>query len=199
VTILTKKRVLYILLFLGLVVIGGGVWMLVKPPLRIDIPEEPPVIYEQLDYIMRGEFKYLYIYEDGSIIYIEEKGLRLPTPGHPATRTWRTGEFTSEQMDSLVAYFENSGLDKLDEYCLFPGEPEEGGSIKRGDMDFTISIDSENLSKTVTASGYLTPDKGETYPDMPSPLNEIYQRLRAIAMETEEVYSEPIQSALSWE
>jgi hypothetical protein len=191
---MTVKMKLYIvLLVLGVVAIGIGVWMLVKSPPRIDIPEEPPVIYEQLDYIMRGEFKYLYIYEDGSIIYIEEKGLRLPTPGHPATRTWRTGKFTSEQLDSLVAYFDNSGLGELEEYYKFLGEPSEGGSITRGDMDFTISIDSKNLSKTVTASGYLTPDKGETYPDMPSPLNEIYQRLRAIAMETEEVYSESIK------
>jgi hypothetical protein len=61
-------------------------------------------------------------------------------------------------------------------------------------MDFTISIYSENLSKTVTASGYLTPDKGETYPDMPSPLNEIYIKLKNIAeIETEEVYSESIK------
>jgi hypothetical protein len=191
---MTGKMKLYIgLLVLGVVAIGSGVWMLVKSPPRIDIPEEPPVIYEQLDYIMRGEFKYLYIYGDGSIIYIEEKGLRLPMPGHPATRTWGTGEFTPEQLDSLVAYFQSSGFDKLEEHYLFPGEPGEGGSMTRGDMDFTISIYSKNLSKTVTASGYLTPDKGETYPDMPSPLNEIYQRLRAIAMETEEVYSESIK------
>jgi hypothetical protein len=186
---------LYIgLLVLGVVAIGIAVWMLVKPPSRIDIPEETPVIYEQLNYIMRGEFKYLYIYEDGSIIYIEEKGMRLPMPGHPATKTWMMGEFTPEQLDSLVAYFENSGLEKLDEHYEFPGEPSKGGSITRGDMDFTISIDSENLSKTVTASGYLTPNKGETYPDMPSPLNEIYTKLKNIAeTETEEVYSEPIK------
>jgi len=196
---MTGKMKLYIgLLVLGVVAIGSGVWMLVKSPPRIDIPKEPPVIYEQLDYIMRGEFKYLYIYGDGSIIYIEDKGLRLPTPGHPATRTWMTGEFTPEQLDSLVTYLESSGLDKLDEYYLFPGELSEGGSITRGDMDFTISIYSENLSKAVTASGYLTPDKGETYPDMPSPLNEIYTKLKNIAeAETEEVYRESIQSALS--
>lgn len=191
---MTGKMKLYIgLLVLGVVAIGSGVWMLAKSPPRIDIPEEPPVIYEQLDYIMRGEFKYLYIYGDGSIIYIEEKGLRLPTPGHPATRTWKTGAFTAQQIDDLLTYFENSGLDKLDEHYLFPGEPSEGGSMTRGDMDFTISIDSESLSKTVTASGYLTPDKGETYPNMPSPLNEIYTKLKSIAMETEEVYSEPIK------
>jgi hypothetical protein len=44
----------------------------------------------------------------------------------------------------------------------------------------------------VTAFGYLTPDHGETYPDMPSPLNEIYGRLHVIALATEEVTRENI-------
>jgi len=190
---MTSKMKLYIgLLALGGVVIGGGVWMLVKSTPEIDIPEEPPVIYEQLDYIMRGEFKYLYIYGDGSVIYIEEKGLR-PAGGHPI-RTWKTGKFTQQQVGNLVAYLENSGLDELDEYYQFPGEPREGGGFSMGDMSFTISVNSDNLSKTVTAFGYLTPDQGETYPDMPSPLNEIYQKLKDIAVnQTEEIYRETIK------
>jgi hypothetical protein len=188
---MTGKVRLYIgLLTLGIIVIGGGVWLLLKSPPEIDIPEEPPVIYEQLDYVMRGEFSYLYFYEDGRIIYIEEKGLR-PPGGHP-TRTWRTGKFTPQQLDSLLAYLENSGLDKLDEYYQFPGKPLEGGGLSMGDMSFTISVNSENLSKSVTAFGYLTPDQGLTYPDMPSPLNEIYGRLRVISEVTEEVYHENI-------
>lgn len=60
-------------------------------------------------------------------------------------------------------------------------------------MSFTISVNSENLNKTVTAFGYLTPDNGETYPDMPPPLNEIYGRLRVLAIPTEEVYRESIR------
>ena len=68
-----------------------------------------------------------------------------------------------------------------------------------GDMSFTISVNSENLSKNVTAFGYLTPDHGETYPDMPPPLNVIYGRLKVIALATEEVYRETIKSSLSWE
>ena len=187
---MTKKGILYMLLVIGLVVIGGGVWMLVKSPPEIDIPEGNPVVYEKLEYIMRGEFKYLYFYKDGSIIYIEEKGLR-PAGAHP-TRTWSTGKFTQQQLDNLLAYLENSGLDKLEEYYKFPGEPIEGGGIRMGDMGFTITVNSKNLSKTVTAFGYLTPDDGETYPDMPSPLNEIYGRLRTLTMTTEEVYQENI-------
>jgi hypothetical protein len=190
---LPKKRVLYILLFLGLIVIGGGAWMLATSPPEIYIPESEPVIYEQVTYHMRGENYELYIYDDGSTIYIREEGLRVPTAKHPAVRTWSTGKFTPQQLDSLVAYMENSGLDKLDEYYQFPGEPNESGGFRMSDMHYTITVNSENLSKTVTASGYLTPDKGETYPDMPSPLNEIYMRLHFISQATEEVYREDIK------
>ena len=90
-------------------------------------------------------------------------------------------------------YSYNSGLDKLDEYYQFPGKPNEGGGFSMGDMRFTISVNSDNLSKTVTAFGYLTPDDGKTYPDMPSPLGAIYGRLRVLAMVTEEVYCDNIK------
>ncbi len=185
-----ENNPLYILLVVGLAAIGGGAWLLAKSPPDIYIPESNPVVYEKLEYIIRGEFKYLYFYEDGSIIYIEEKGLR-PHDGHP-TRTWSTGKFTQSQLDSLLAYLENCGLDKLDEYYQFPGEPNESGGFRMGDMSFTISVNSENLSKTVTAFGYLTSDQGESYPNMPSPLNEIYGRLRTLTMTTDKVYEENI-------
>jgi len=190
---MTGKMKLYIgLLVLGIVLIGSGVWLLYDsaqakvsiPEAKVSIPEGNPVIYEKIDHMMKGEITYLYIYKDGSILYIEEKGLRMPSPGHPPTRTWKTGKLMTEQLNSLLEYFKNSGLDKMDDRYL-PGKP-------MSDMDFTISISSENLNKTVTAFGYMTPDNGETYPDMPSPLNEIYERLRVIALGTNEVAHENI-------
>lgn len=190
----TKTKLYFGLLVLGLLLVGSGAWlMLDSSQAKVDIPEGNPVIYEQLDYVMRGQFSYLYFYEDGSILFIEEKGLRIRSPGHPPTRTWRTGKLTPQQLDSLVAYLENSGLDKLDEYYQFPGEPIAGGGFRMGDMGFTISINSGNLSKTVTAFGYLTPDQGESYPGMPAPLIAIYGRLRTISEITEEVYQESIK------
>jgi hypothetical protein len=189
-----KKIRLYVgLLVLGLALVGGGVWLVhSSTQAKVNMPEGNPIIYEKLDYVMRGQFSYLYFYDDGSIIYIEEKGLRMPSPGHPPTRTWNTEKLTQQQLDSLLAYLENSGLDKLDGHYTFPGEPIANGGFRTGDMQFTITVNSENLSKTVTCFGYLTPDNGETYPDMPSPLNEIYGRLRTLTMTTEKVYQENI-------
>lgn len=149
---------------------------------------------------MRGEFNFLYVYEDGSIIYIEEKGLRMPTQEHPPERVWRTGKLQDEELNSLINFFRSSHFDKLDEYYQFPGKPIEGGGFSMGDMRYTVSIDYGNLHKIATAFGYLTPDHGLTYPAMPYPLNEIYKKLKDIAEnQTEEVYRESIQSSLLWE
>jgi hypothetical protein len=187
------KMKLYIgLLILGLVMIGAGVWFLVNSAPAINIPEGAPVITANASYIMRGEFSHLYIYEDGSIILVEDKGLRIPSPGHPPTRTWKIDQLEDEELGKLISLFKSSQFEKLDKYYQFPGKPIDGGGFTMGDMGFTISIDYENLNKTVTAFGYLTPDHGETYPDMPSPLNEIYQKLRDIALKTREVARETI-------
>jgi len=199
-----KRVILYILLALGILMIGSGVWLLHNatqekvnilegnPVIKVNIPEGNPVIYEKLDYAMRGEYSYLYIYEEGSILLVEEKGLRMPFLGNTPTRTWKTGKLTPEQLNSLLEYFKDSGLDNLEEYYQSPEKPVEGGGFIMGDMGFTITVNSEKISKTVTAFGYLTPDNGETYPDMPSPLNEIYGRLRTLTMTTEKVYQENI-------
>jgi hypothetical protein len=163
------------------------------PIQQIQIPEGVPLITAELDYRMRGEIDSLYIYEDGSVIYIEEKGLRLPTPGNPATRTWKTGKLLGEELNSLMEFINNSGFNKLNEYYRFPGKPEGSGmTYSDGDFDFYFSYG--GLQKKVTAVGYLTPDHGKAYPDMPYPLNELYVKLRDIALNhTDEVLKEDIQ------
>lgn len=168
------------------------------PPVGVSIPEGNPVIYERRDYVMRGQFSFLYVYEDGSIIFIEEKGLRMATSQNPATRSWKTGKLQPQELENLLKLFTGSGFKKLDEYYKFPGEPIAGGGFRMGDMSFTVSINYGSLSKTVTALGYLTPDGGETYPDMPPPLDRIYVQLRAAAQQTNEVAAENIQSSLAW-
>jgi hypothetical protein len=176
------------LLVLGIVLIGSGVWlMLGSAQAKVSIPEGNPVIYEKLDYVMRGEFCYLYIYGDGSIIYIEEKGLRLPVAGHPPIRIWKTGKLQLEELNNLLEFIKNSGFEKLEEYYKFPGKPNEFGDMSFGDISCIITINYEGLFKKEGTLGYLTPDRGLTYPDMPYPLNDIYVKLRAIAQGTKEV------------
>jgi hypothetical protein len=201
-----KMKLLIGLLSLGIILVGGGTLFLLHPlmhlvettgtPQLVSLPDETPVVAEELNYVMRGENDSLSIYTDSSVFYIEEKGLRMPTPGDPATRTWKTGKLTPEELNSLMDYLDNSGFEKLNEYYQFPGKPIEGGTsvaITSGDGSFKFKINSARIQKIVTASGYLTPDHDETYPEIPSPLNEIYRRLRIIALSTQEVAKENIQ------
>jgi len=211
--IMTGKMKLYIgLLVLGLVVIGTGVWLLFHPAPAVDapeisenisyqylVPEGIPVISENVSHVMRGEFNFLSIYEGGEIIYIEEKGLRMPSPEYPPTRTWNTGQLQEEELDSLLEFIKKSGFEELEDGYKFPGVGSLDTGLRKGDMHSTTVVNWEDLHKTVGASSYLTTDKGMTYPDMPYPLNELHKVLWQIAEgRTLEVARETIESSLLW-
>ena len=190
---MTGKMKLYIgLLALGLMLLGGGLWLLLNPAPRINVPESTPVIVMDILFSMRGEASQLAIYEDGTVIYHEDKGLRPPPPPeHPPTRTWKTGLLQEEELNNLIDFFKNSKFDELDTYYQYP-DPSSGGGVT-SDMYCTISISSGNFSNTVKTFGYFPPDSGQPYPDMPYPLNEIYKKLKDITEDrTEEVYHESI-------
>jgi hypothetical protein len=199
---MTGRLKLYIgLLVLGLAMVGGGLWLVFNSPPRIEIPEGWPIIAMEFDFVMRGEFDKLYLYGDGTVLYVEEKNLRMPTPEYPPTRAWNKGQIQLEELNKLTLLFQTGEFAGLDDYYQFPGEPMEpiegtpSGGFTMGDGSFTFSVNYGDLQKTVSALGYLTPDQGMTYPDMPYPLNEIYERLRVIIDDnTEEIYREPIQS-----
>ena len=196
-----KRSTIVGLLALGLLLAGGGIWLwasrgpTIPTITNIPTPALAKVIVMDIDHIMAGERSHLAIYEDGTVIFVEEQGLRMPSPEHPPTLTWNTGQLGEEELNELLEYIRSSGFDILDSSYSFPGRPiEDGppGGITTGDMSLTISIDHEDLSKTVTAAHYLAPDEGLSYPDMPYPLNDIYQRLRGIAVITVEVAQETI-------
>ena len=215
---MVSKMKLYIgLLVLGVVLIGGGMWLLFRPAPAADvlegapaisdktsyshlIPDITPAISANISHVMRGEFNFLSVYADGEIIYIEEKGLRMPSPTHPPTRNWKMGQLQEEALNSLLEFIKNSGFDELEDSYKFPGKPIEGGGFSMGDMNYTLSVNYGDLHKTVGALGYLTPDQGLTYPDMPYPLNEVYKKLKEIAeKQTQVVASETIKTSLLWE
>lgn len=167
-------------------------WFLVNAPPAIDIPEEPPVIVMNAGRLMAGARSYLAIYEDGTVINIEESGLR--PPGAKAIRIWKTGHLQQEELSGLVQLFKDKA-DELKETYRFPGIKNQDGSTSSGDLDLTIVINYQNFKKVVRAGLYMSPESGlfyVSYPDMPSPLNEIYGRLRVISQVTEEVYRENI-------
>ncbi len=196
-----KLKLYYGLLVLGLVMVGGGLWGLLNSSPKIEIPEGTPVIAMQLDFVMRGLFEKLYLYDDGSVLYVEEKNLRLPSTETPPTRVWYKGQIQAETLNSLIQLFQTAEFAGMNDYYQFSGIPMQpikgapAGGFSVGDGTFKFTIDSGDLQKTVAALGYVTPDHGLTYPDMPYPLNEIYQKLKQVMINnTKEVYSELIQS-----
>jgi len=64
---------------------------------------------------MREEFNHLYIYEDGTVIYSEDRGLRMPTRENPPIRTWKKGQLQEEELNSLLEFFRDSRFGELDE------------------------------------------------------------------------------------
>jgi hypothetical protein len=194
----------------GILIVGAGVWFLINPlqgtevtekgQITIKLPDTPPIISEKLEFIMQGEFDDLYIYSDGSVIYIEEKGLRMPTPEHPPTRTWKLGKLNEEELVSLITLFQSNEFNALENHYQYSGNPIDplgeipsSGGFTMGDGSFTFTIDYSGFQKTVTANGFLTPDHGETYPSMPYPLDEIYVKLRDVILNhTKEISRENI-------
>lgn len=189
-----KKRLFIGLLVAGLVLLGCGLWFLLNPEPRISVPEGTPVIAMDITHTMGGTISQLLIYEDGTIIYREDTGLR---PGQIRTRAWSEGKLQEEELADLLGFINNSGFDILNSHYEFPGIPvpteNSPDAVKSGDLQCIISVDIKDLQKAVSAASYLSPDDGMTYPDMPYPLNEIYRRLKDIAEnQTEEVYKEPL-------
>ena len=206
-TIMKNKITLLIgLAILGLIAIGAGTWFLLNPagsvqlsenaPITVKLPETPPVIFEKLEYIMQGEFDNLYIYSDGSVIYVEEEGLRMPMPDHPPTRTWKLGNLPQDELSSLIALFQSSEFKALKNHYQYSGNPLDPlGSIASsgtwGDGSFSFSINYAGFQKEVVTNGFLTPDHRETYPSMPYPLDEIYVKLRDVVLNhTKEISTE---------
>ncbi len=186
---MNNKLILYIgLMVLVVAIIGVGLWLLLNPEPIIDIPDTDPIISMHKSYRTIGTGPdHLYIYEDGSIIYTEEKG-----EPYDVEKTWYTGEIQTSELEEILDFFRESSFKDLDENNEFPGE-EVDGATKTGGMASTFFINYGELAKIVTADYYISPDGGKTYPDMPYPLNEIYKRLQSIIdNDVEEVYRESI-------
>ncbi|MBN2239717.1 MAG: hypothetical protein JW712_08080 [Dehalococcoidales bacterium] len=169
----------------------------------IDIPEEDPIIQIDLSRTMMGSGFELSIYEDGEVIYIKSWNLRLPVSLNPPTRSWRTGEIAETTFAELETLFqtEEYGLLKEKYYSSM-----EGGNatvikaVTTGDMWCHIRFDYAGIQEDIYVSRYTTPDKDETYPGMPYPLNDLYALLRDIGENrTEEVHREIIAQTINYE
>lgn len=191
-----KTRLYIGLLVVGLVLLGSGLWLLLNPILQINVPinvpESTPVIAMDITQHMEGWRSQLVIYEEGTIIYRVDTGLRM---SKVITSTWSTGKLSKGELSNLFEFINDSGFEALNSDYEFPGIPVPTenfpNAIRLGDLKCTITVNNMGLQKAVSAASYLSPDFGMTYPDMPYPLNEVYRRLKDISENrTEEMYTE---------
>jgi len=157
-----------------LVKIAGSVRFTGEP--ESYVPRSKWVISDRLYDIKKGEFRYLCIYEDGSLLHIKVEKLLEPVAQH--VRIWKTGKLDEEELRDLIEFFETSGFKEMNRNNQFPGLRDKDGNIILSDVHYSVSNNFESWGNFVKASNYLSPDGGKTIPDMPYPLNEIYKRLR---------------------
>jgi hypothetical protein len=173
---MTRKMMLLVgSLIVALAVLGTGVGLMVNRSPTLKIPEATPVISVEANWIMGGQKERIFIYEDGSVICVEDTGLRVPSPGHPPKRTWKQGTISEQECDELSNLTTGSDFSKLEPFYVYKGNPSS-------DLMLTVQIYDGSLYKVIQADCYLSPDQKLTYPDMPYPLNDIYKQLHSIAL-----------------
>jgi hypothetical protein len=182
---MTGKMKLYIgLLVLGLALVGSGLWFLLNPSPVVEIPEDEPVIAMENLYTMAGERNTLFIYEDGTVICLEETGLR---PTMNKTRTWKKGHIDEQELNTIMLFIQDIRFAELEESYY-------QSAIPQSDLQHIISVKYQDIDKTVVVNGYFSPDSSKPYPKLPYPLDEIYNKLMDIAdNKTEEIYQESFE------
>jgi hypothetical protein len=166
-------------------------------PISAKSPDRVLLISQTVQYISSGETDYLYIYTDGSVICVTERSKSKALQASLPVKIYKTGVISQTVLDSLFFYYLSSGFSELNSYYQFWGKQNWDEDVTFGDMGCTFTFDFGACHKNITALGYLSPDGGLTYPDMPHPLDEIFQRLREIAGSAyEKAQYQPCDSAL---
>jgi len=159
------------LLVLVLVLVGVGIWLVQRPVDRVKIPESDPWMVMDISYLEEGTQSQLSIYDDGSIIQWEDTGLPGALTPDP-TRTWRTGNLDSGEMDDLSEFLDMIGFKDLEEFYLSEAVSANGTVVIK-DNYLQISVDND----TVTAHGYFTPVTSSAYYPLPDALAELREKL----------------------
>ena len=188
------------LLVLVLALMGFGIWFVLNPKDEIEIPEGDPMVLMDINNPETGTLSQLSIYEDGTIIYVEDSGLEVPViQGDEYTRTWRTGKAGSGDIDYFFDYLESVGFNEIEHAYLSPGiirdlEESRGFSLIPGGLTDYIRIYADNsvVDNTIYAIGFYEPSS-EPYSELPYPVNFIYAELAdIIENNTEQVLVEEL-------
>jgi hypothetical protein len=199
---MTAKMWLYsCLMVLVLALMGFGIWFVLNPEDKIEIPEGDPLVSMDINNPENGTLSQLSIYEDGTVIYVEDSGLEVPAiQGDDYTRTWRTGKAGSGDIDYFFDYLDSVGFNEI-EYAYLSPDIEKKRERNPGIPSFDpvgsddyirIYADNNVVDNTIYAIGFFAPGS-EPYSELPYPVNFIYTELiDIIESNTEEVLVEEL-------
>ena len=200
---MTGKTWLYSgLVVLVLALMGFGIWFVLNPEDKIEIPEEEPLVIMDVSFPEGGALSQLSIYEDGTVIYVRDwAGLSGLRPGDAFTRTWRTGKLKTSEIDSFFSYLETLDFndiettyisERLSELVLANVADDVSEiSLETGNY-IKISADNGRMDNVVAAFGYVQGGIDRVY-ELPYPVNFIYTELAdIIENNTEEVMVEEL-------
>lgn len=154
------------------------------------IPDEVPVISLELWNTMGGSIHDIFIYQDGTIVNMNEWGLRMPILNRNAKRSWSFGKISSENVSEFFDYFDSIGFDALDPDS-FTFTPNSSGVMS--DLQIKVTVNNGKIDNFLATSGYAPPEKDTAAKKLPPPLDEIYTKLITLAdYETKEAWREDI-------
>ena len=200
---MTGKTWLYsILMVLVLALMGFGIWFVLNPDDKIEVPEGDPLVLMDINNPETGTTSQLSVYEDGTVIYVEDSELEVPVvEGDEYIRTWRTGKASSGDIDYFFDYLDSVDFNEIEHAFLSPdieerfetstGRPPSLGIGVSKDY-IRIYADNSVVNNTIYALGFFTPGS-EPYSELPYPINFIYMELiDIIENDTEEVLVEEL-------
>ncbi len=126
---------------------------------------------------MAGMARHLTISADGSIVYIDERGLRHPTQENPPTRTTRAGQLTEAELSNLL---------EIVDACPFDAEDKCDARTEIIDTDAVsvLTVYYQERTRIITADYqplfHLFHPEVSELSDVPESARKLYHELRYI-------------------
>ncbi|OGN87238.1 MAG: hypothetical protein A2158_02585 [Chloroflexi bacterium RBG_13_46_14] len=161
------------LMVVVLALMGFGIWFVLNPGNKVKIPEEAPVVLVDFNNPENGTLSQLSVYEDGTVIYVEDSG----------------------EIEGFFSYLESIDFYEIETTFISPGAfegiPEDRGTshvVPGGLVDYIrIFADNGQAENAIEIIGYISTG-ADLYTELPSPTKYIYEELAEIIVnKTEEV------------
>jgi hypothetical protein len=186
-----KNKWLYpVLLVVVLALTGIGIWLVTGsgPHNKVEIPASDPIVLMDLNVPEEGTTSQLSVYEDGSVIHVQDSGLEVPVEkGDDYTRTWRTGKINPVDIDDFFEYLQSIGFNDI-EYAFLSPDIEKNVEKNPGLPSFDLTgsddyvrifADNGVVNNTIYAIDFYEAGNN-TYSELPYPVNLIHATLADI-------------------